>query len=87
MKCEHQNVVQIEIGVEKLESLFDKGELCAFELRCLNRKSKTCIWNLCLTSCTKNLPCHCENSAYCQQAPDNFFKETPITVSVSPTRS
>lgn len=53
MSSENQDVVQIEIEVEKLELLFNKGELCAYDFRCLNCKSKKYIWSLCLTSCAR----------------------------------
>jgi hypothetical protein len=48
-------VVQLEIGIEKLESLFNKGELCAADVSCLNCASKDCIWNLCLTACARRM--------------------------------
>jgi len=54
---ENQNVVQIEIGIDKLESLFNKGQLCATDFRCLNCESKKCIWDLCLASCAKRMQC------------------------------
>ena len=44
--------VQIEIALDKLESLFSKGLLCAAEFRCLNESSKKSIWKLCLNSCS-----------------------------------
>ncbi len=52
-----QNLVQIEIEVEKLELLFSKGDLCAVDLRPLNSESKISLWNLCLSSCVKNIQC------------------------------
>lgn len=55
MNGENQNAVQIEIGIEKLKSLFNKGELCACDFRCLNCESKKCIWSLCLISCVKRM--------------------------------
>lgn len=51
----NQDLVQLEISVKKLESLFNSGDLCAADIRCLNCTSKTCIWNLCLTSCAKRM--------------------------------
>lgn len=48
---EGRDVVQLEIGIDKLELLFSKGELCATEVRCLNGKSKKTLWQLCLSSC------------------------------------
>ncbi len=48
-----RTVVQLEVGIEKLESLFAKGELCAADIRCLNCDSKKSIWNLCLKSCAR----------------------------------
>lgn len=51
-------MVQIEIEVDKLESLFNEGILCATDFRSLNDESKQSIWNLCLTTCVKRLNCH-----------------------------
>ncbi len=48
---EDRDLVQLEINIDKLESLFSKGELCATEVRCLNGKSKKTLWQLCLSSC------------------------------------
>lgn len=54
------DTVQISIEIEKLESLFNQGELCANDFRCLNCESKKCIWNLCLKSCAKRIECNLE---------------------------
>ncbi len=48
---EGRDVVQLEIGIDKLESLFSRGELCATDIRCLNGESKKYLWKLCLSSC------------------------------------
>ena len=50
-----QDVVQLEISTQTLEKLFNKGELCAAEIRCLNEQSKKQVRKLCLTSCTKRI--------------------------------
>ena len=55
---ENPGAVQLEISIEKLESLFDRGELCAAEVRCLNCESKKLIWDLCLRSCVKRKLCN-----------------------------
>ena len=52
---EKEAVVRLEINLEKLESLFSSGLLCAADIRCLNRESKKHIWNLCLGSCSRCL--------------------------------
>ncbi len=54
---EKPHVVQLEIEVEKLESLFNNGELCVVDVRPLNRESKNSLWDLCLSSCAKRLQC------------------------------
>jgi hypothetical protein len=51
-------VVQLEIGLDRLESLFNQGELCAADVRCLNCASRVCIWNLCLTVCARRMQCN-----------------------------
>ncbi len=47
--------VQIEISLDKLESLLQNGHLCAAQIRCLNAESKQHIQNLCLNTCTYTL--------------------------------
>lgn len=49
--ADRPKVVQVEIGIDKLEALFSNGELCATEVRCLNGRSKKTLWRLCLASC------------------------------------
>jgi len=69
-KKSKQDVVRIEIEFKKLESLFNKGALCAVDIRPLNSKSKSSIWNLCLLSCKKRLQCkviYLDSSSLCQQ--------------------
>ncbi len=56
-KLKRHQVVQIEIDLEKLESLFSKGDLCAVDVRPLNSQSKSSLWSLCLSSCVKRLYC------------------------------
>ena len=87
MNEEDQNTVQIEIGIEKLESLFNKGDLCAADIRCLNCESKKCIWNLCLTSCARRMECKLESfdchDAYCEKSAEKLLKNTSVLVCVN----
>lgn len=85
MSSEKQDVVQIEIKIDKLESLFSKGEICATEIRCLNCESKKCIWSLCLTSCARRMQCNIENFecyAYCQQSAEKLRKDSSVYICV-----
>lgn len=80
-------LVQLEISVQKLEALFDKGELCAADIHCLNCQSKTCIWNLCLNSCAKRM--HCDKALYkecipCGQSLQNSKNSQALIVGVKP---
>lgn len=82
---ENQNAVQIEIGIEKLESLFSKGQLCTTDFRCLNCESKKCIWNLCLTSCAKRMQCKLTNfECYtsCEKSSEYLLNDSSILVYV-----
>ncbi len=54
--------VQVEISLEKLESLIRDGHLCASQIRCLNLTSKHHIQNLCLNACAYTL-CQAKYSA------------------------
>ena len=47
--------VQIEIGSEVLEKLFEDGALCAADFRCLNNRTKICIRAICLRNCARQL--------------------------------
>jgi len=55
MYNKRSETVLIEMDLKKLESLFNQGDLCALDLRCLNAKSKQLVQSLCLTSCAKSL--------------------------------
>jgi hypothetical protein len=46
--------VRVEITEETLTRLLAKGHVCAADFRCLDCKSKQCLWRLCLKSCAKN---------------------------------
>ncbi|HPA13732.1 MAG TPA: hypothetical protein PKV75_00535 [Desulfobacterales bacterium] len=48
--------VRVEITEETLTRLLEKGHVCAADFRCLDCKSKQCLWRLCLESCTNSMP-------------------------------
>lgn len=45
--------VRIEIAEDTIARLLAQGQVCAADLRCLDCKSKECLWRLCLESCIK----------------------------------
>ena len=53
----NNDLVQLEITVDKLEVLFSRGEICATEIHCLNDESKKCIRDLCLKTCIRKSDC------------------------------
>ena len=55
MSDKKQRLIQLEISLEKLETLFSHGELCANDIRCLNPSAQQDIWALCLSACAKCL--------------------------------
>ncbi len=55
---EQHGLVNITIEVTKLQALFNKGELCAVDVKPMDSRSKAYLWDLCLTSCVKRLQCH-----------------------------
>lgn len=55
--------LRIEMAEETLLRLLDKGQLCAADLRCLDCKSKNCLWRLCLKSCAKRLATCMDNKS------------------------
>lgn len=50
-------MVQVEISLEKLASLFESGVLCAADLHCLTAHSKQHVSDLCLTTCARKIAC------------------------------
>jgi hypothetical protein len=50
-----KETVRIEISEKTLIRLLRAGQVCAADLRCLDCKSKQCLWRLCLRSCAENL--------------------------------
>ena len=80
-----QDLVQLEISLGRLEALFNKGVLCAADVRCLNCASKTCIWNLCLSVCAKRMQCGRINPGLytsCKQHSENLPVDFPLQVSL-----
>ena len=76
-------MVQLEIGLDRLEALFNKGELCAADVRCLNCTSKTCVWNLCLAVCARRMHCSLAGFACypcCEQPGEELRKDTLIPI-------
>ncbi len=75
----HKNLLQIEIGIDKLEFLLSKGDLCAAEIRCLNADSKKSLWSLCLTSCSKQMQCNIfsfDANTHGEQTTGNFCEKS-----------
>lgn len=50
-----KGTIRIEIAETTLNRLLRAGQVCAADLRCLDCKSKQCLWRLCLRSCAENL--------------------------------
>ena len=44
-------LIRLEIHTDKLRQLLNTGALCAADFRCLDCKSKQCIWQICLAGC------------------------------------
>lgn len=59
-------LIRLEINVEKLRQLLNAGVLCAANFRCLDCKSKQCIWQICLADCIHLEP---KRSASTQNSP------------------
>lgn len=77
----HKNLLQIEIGIDKLEFLLSKGDLCAAEIRCLNAYSKKSLWSLCLASCSKRMQCNIfsfEAKTRSEQTTRKFCEKTSV---------
>ena len=79
------DLVQIEVSLDKLEELFSKGELCAADLHCLNSKSKECIWNICITSCANKMGCKLNNNSIsksCLSSINNYNNNLNIEIEI-----
>ena len=61
-KTQHE-LIQLEVSLEKLESLFSKGEVCASDVHCLNCESKDCIWSMCLACCADRMNCQLKDES------------------------
>jgi len=57
-KQEDKQLLQVEISREKLAFLFERGLICAAEIRCLTAYSKQQVSDLCLSSCAKKIGCN-----------------------------
>jgi len=45
--------IRLEISANKLRHLLNMGVLCAADFRCLDCKSKQCVWQICLADCVR----------------------------------
>jgi len=52
MQPAKNNPIRVEITEETLLRLLNGGQVCAADFRCLDCKSKQCLWRLCLRSCS-----------------------------------
>lgn len=51
--------LRIEVAEETVCRLLEEGRVCVADFRCLDCKSKDCLWRLCLECCAKKPPaCH-----------------------------
>ena len=55
--------IQLEIEIDKIESLVRRGEICVADIRCLNCESKRCLWQICLESCVNRVECQFSGSS------------------------
>lgn len=77
--------VEVDVGVEQLESLFNTGDVSATDVRCFYCRSPSCTWNLCLKVCAKRkivqhgkqYQCGC-----CQYSIDKLDKEEMVPICV-----
>lgn len=72
MQASRNNHIRVEIAEETLLRLLAGGQVCAADFRCLDCKSKQCLWNLCLRSCANRR--------------DKGFDEMQLQVAVGPPR-
>jgi hypothetical protein len=54
-KTTGKETIRVEIAEKTLVRLLRAGQVCAADLRCLDCKSKQCLWRLCLRSCAEKL--------------------------------
>lgn len=72
--------VRVEVDTKILNRLLAAGQVCAADFRCLDCKSKQCIWRLCLLNCASKLntgkatePDHKNLCQFCAQSPQQIF--------------
>ncbi|QIR14574.1 hypothetical protein [Shewanella aestuarii] len=56
------NELKVAICYQKVASLINKGELCAADLKCLDKETKKAIWKICLVHCQQKI--HCNKLTY-----------------------
>lgn len=47
--------IRIEMSAETITRLLAQGQVCAAEIRCLDCRSKECLWRLCLETCARKM--------------------------------
>lgn len=72
--------INLAISEETLAKLILAGELCAADIKCLDKESKQAVWRLCLWCCAKRASCqHC-------QTPCDLRDETLFTIDMPNTK-
>ena len=53
---EKKTNIRVEMSADTIARLLAEGRVCAAEFRCLDCRSKQCLWRLCLESCANYVP-------------------------------
>lgn len=48
--------LRIEMAEETVYRLLEEGRVCVADFRCLDCRSKDCLWRLCIECCAKKTP-------------------------------
>lgn len=65
--------VNLAISRKKLDELFNRGELCADEVRCLDATSKATLWSVCLQASVFSKDRESAKTRASSADPDNLF--------------
>jgi hypothetical protein len=63
MDATDQRYVRIELSEKTIARLLAGGQICVAELRCLDCRTKRCIWRLVLESCRADMRARCRSGS------------------------
>ncbi|MCL1038543.1 hypothetical protein L2750_15520 [Shewanella submarina] len=77
------HLAYVGIDKDKLAKLIADGVICAADLRCLDRDTKTFLWHTCLWACKNKLNCsRCQTPCKAGMTGENYTESEVQTVPI-----